>query len=1134
MRIFYIALLLLCSFSSAIAQQKPVYCGTSDDVVPKELLDRMARLPAIMESQRARTAAGEMRICRMAIEIDYATYSQLNGDTNLITRKVLQDIAKVSEVYEKEINTRVVVSGIRIWKDPNTDPFRNATNTYHLLDILANLPPANFEADKRMLLYAKLIDGPQGVAYLGGMYNVSVLGIPQMIMHEIGHNFGSPHTHSCNWPGGPIDFCASIEGSCYDQALGALAKKEGTIMSYCNSMPTFHPLCQALMKNFAENALSNKIDSAPAAPQLAANDAFSRGDFFNWKTVLSALSYEVSLATHSDFSDARTVKIALNGLQIKDIPANAPLYVKVRAVNTFGNSDWSAPVALQAATGQLPAPEIDVLPESQSIFSTNTRVRHSYQAVPGATGYEVQVTSGTDPEFQFSLPILSSSTLSAEYLHEYSGIFRWRVRAVNGNQKGRWSELGYYAVNPALGNQFVIPFTRNLEDVPTSFPFSYFSAAYYSKIVVTVSANSDFSNPLFKREYSTFWGAMDVVSGLPFNSSLFLRVEEWNEDEEQFPKRKVADFSFPFRTGTTVPSQSVKFLSGIEPNVFNLSAPKVAITDKSIWFESPSYGFVRLDKSNFTYQVYNRENTAGLIGNTYIAKPLLTDSERRINVVSQQSNGILRRVVLPSDAPGNDAQVNRFYSPGDIEGSSPAHRLYWNRNGVYRESNQVLTPVIMPNGGRYFRQVTVAGNRIFILHSDFNANAEVIQLDAVSGNEMQRFSSANYPALLSGIEEIAANSGGQILAREYDSSISGYRVTLWKDGKWTSYSPYNANIAGNIQSIAVSPKGEFYVLTRLPGHRIYRYENSQWKEIANIRFQDIAFDMLPDTDDNIWLTGRYGIIRVTATPFEVISSERVEYCAGDSVRLRTATTDITLTDKVFTAVLTKPGGETVSVNDLEMGGNRMHFKLPAGFTGDDVTLRVKMNDTGQFAPTSLTLKIRLLPTATISVDKSELIPQIDTATVTIALTGEKPWIVFLSNRDSIYSELPLHTTRFVLPQPVGFELSPTRVTDRYCSNEAAGNVVRITPVLVTGIAEPSWPKVSVYPNPSSGRVLIEHEQQNSKPLDYHLSDLKGTVVGSKQVHGKLTEWDISKLGAGTYVLWTVQNGSKRAWRVVKN
>jgi len=51
-----------------------------------------------------------------------------------------------------------------------------------------------------------------------------------VLAHEIGHQLGSYHTHSCNWPNGPIDDCAPVEdGTCNP---GPTPTNGGTIMSY--------------------------------------------------------------------------------------------------------------------------------------------------------------------------------------------------------------------------------------------------------------------------------------------------------------------------------------------------------------------------------------------------------------------------------------------------------------------------------------------------------------------------------------------------------------------------------------------------------------------------------------------------------------------------------------------------------------------------------------------------------------------------------------------------------------------------------------------------------------------------------------------------------------------------------------
>ncbi len=57
-----------------------------------------------------------------------------------------------------------------------------------------------------------------------------------VVTHELGHNFGSNHTHWCGWPGGAIDDCYPVEGTCSPGPTPPVLG--GTIMSYCHLTST--------------------------------------------------------------------------------------------------------------------------------------------------------------------------------------------------------------------------------------------------------------------------------------------------------------------------------------------------------------------------------------------------------------------------------------------------------------------------------------------------------------------------------------------------------------------------------------------------------------------------------------------------------------------------------------------------------------------------------------------------------------------------------------------------------------------------------------------------------------------------------------------------------------------------------
>ena len=81
-----------------------------------------------------------------------------------------------------------------------------------------------------------------------------------VVAHEVGHNFGSQHTH-CYLSPTPIDMCYSGESGCYSgptscpapQTINGVTNVRGTLMSYCHllagcsSSTVFHPRTVALL-----------------------------------------------------------------------------------------------------------------------------------------------------------------------------------------------------------------------------------------------------------------------------------------------------------------------------------------------------------------------------------------------------------------------------------------------------------------------------------------------------------------------------------------------------------------------------------------------------------------------------------------------------------------------------------------------------------------------------------------------------------------------------------------------------------------------------------------------------------------------------------------------------------------------
>ncbi|HIG58248.1 MAG TPA: hypothetical protein EYQ21_02440 [Flavobacteriales bacterium] len=194
----------------------------------------------------------------IAIDIDKYTYDTF-GDCDAAINWSLAILAGVDEIYRTSMNDMVTLqaSYINIWL--TTDPYASyVENAGSMLDALrstwmndATLNSSNH--DLIHLMTKRGNTGTGGIAWLDGlcnswgvafsahMDNSTNFNIPSynwnlnVVGHEIGHNFGASHTHWCGWPGGPIDNCGDLEGSCSGYTNNPTAQL-GTMMSYCHAI----------------------------------------------------------------------------------------------------------------------------------------------------------------------------------------------------------------------------------------------------------------------------------------------------------------------------------------------------------------------------------------------------------------------------------------------------------------------------------------------------------------------------------------------------------------------------------------------------------------------------------------------------------------------------------------------------------------------------------------------------------------------------------------------------------------------------------------------------------------------------------------------------------------------------------
>ncbi len=186
----------------------------------------------------------------MYVEIDNDLYLSKGSGT---ADYVAAIFSQVSLLYSNDaINLQL--GELLIWD--SLDPYNGPTTSDYLTQFRTSLNGSY----NGSLAHLVGLNGRGGIAYIdvlcNSVYGVGYSGIGtgysevptyswtvEVLTHEIGHNLGSPHTHSCSWNGNntQIDDCGNIylannnsnPGSCYDPA-NQTVPASGTIMSYCH------------------------------------------------------------------------------------------------------------------------------------------------------------------------------------------------------------------------------------------------------------------------------------------------------------------------------------------------------------------------------------------------------------------------------------------------------------------------------------------------------------------------------------------------------------------------------------------------------------------------------------------------------------------------------------------------------------------------------------------------------------------------------------------------------------------------------------------------------------------------------------------------------------------------------------
>lgn len=498
--------------ASKMKQHPDFHCGSEEFEIPQEIQEMQKNL----NPEVNRMATNTLLKASIAVESDYDTYTFFQNSVDRVSNYIIALYVPVSAIYCRDVNVQLQISYLRVWSDVN-DPYSDQSTSSPLLNEFRNYWNANMQAVPRTLAHMVTTrpGGLGGIAWVNTLcastsngYGYAFSDIDgtfnqlptyswdcMVVAHETGHNFGSPHTHSCTWPGGPIDSCYATEGGCY---TGPPIARVGTIMSYCHLNGSialfFGPLPTNLIRTRAEvaacmNTVNGFLVATPNGGQIfRANNStlviwgtsntgnvdiqYTTNNGSNWTNILTGVS---------------AVQRSVDWL-IPNMPTTTQAKVRVFESGNTANGD-----------------------QSDSVFQIRTAINTFYLVDPPQLG-RINVTSGDTskahfiftrsgyyPEFKYKWTL---STINNAYSYTLpsnnagndsllsikkgtldSLIASWGAPNAGDSLRVRWSVKAYTMLDSLpSSNQFLVTLVRGvigIQSISSNVPAEFFITPNY-------------------------------------------------------------------------------------------------------------------------------------------------------------------------------------------------------------------------------------------------------------------------------------------------------------------------------------------------------------------------------------------------------------------------------------------------------------------------------------------------------------------------------------------------------------------------------------------------------------------------------------------------------------------------------
>ena len=285
-------------------------CTGEDLPMPETVVDHLAAAPVAATAPRGATEPTHSAI--IAVDTDAELLDKkFSNNTSNAADWIADLFTEMNVFYERDVELRLLQGDttLRTGSPPyDQDPWDVTGGVADLphLNEFGTYWAANMGSVERVL--AMLLSGKSaannqasGIAWIdgycetqntGGGYSINQVFISSfssatLVGHELGHNFGSPHTH-CYSP--PVDTCFTGESGCF-VGTPSCPGGPGTAMSYCNFSPpsgascgqnqaAFHPTVVALFDGFIANHTPGCIEEISSDEIFT--DGFESGDTTAW------------------------------------------------------------------------------------------------------------------------------------------------------------------------------------------------------------------------------------------------------------------------------------------------------------------------------------------------------------------------------------------------------------------------------------------------------------------------------------------------------------------------------------------------------------------------------------------------------------------------------------------------------------------------------------------------------------------------------------------------------------------------------------------------------------------------------------------------------------------------------------